>query len=606
MKSKISLFNRHIFTLNLKRFWPLWTLVTAGGLVVPFAVLIDQFSIGGMDAYEIKEFFISFLADAVPTISLIYAIIVAMCVWGYLYNPRSVSTYHSMPVTRKELFVTSYLSGLAIMLIPLLICGTVMVLLTSFAGIGAIKWAFIGFLGTLGEFIVFFSVATFSVHLTGNIIALPIVYFAINFIVPAIEALAQNFVNRLVYGLLFNYMGYFRFLSPVMNIYHLVNPHRIMESEGRIVVDGIENLYVIALYTAAAVVLSVVSCILYSKRKSERTGYLAMFDIVRMGFHFVYTLLFALAVSVVIYEILMLDNAYNIVYNPAIFSFVEVVSIIVGYYTGYMITEGTARVFKKKRLTGLAVWIVASLAVIFLLYKDVFGIGSYIPSADEISEATVMVDGGMFELDAEKDVELIRKLTETQKKVRDDEWRVRSRDGIPYEVGMTYDYFRVEYLLKNGKEYKRNYSIPAKDTDYNDPASAVSVIKEYLQIPALLYNMLEIKQGYSLNDCTIWIPDSDACDTLFSEDAYVLIDALLKDAKAGNLVAYDACINNFDNAHARVDLYFVSEEYVENAWYYDSYGVNLRISSDCTNVISALKDLGYTGLAKEIERSSLD
>lgn len=606
MKSKISLFNRHIFTLNLKRFWPLWTIVTAGGLIVPFAFLINRITIGRMDPYDTKEFFIVFLTDGSPVIALIYAIIAAMCVWGYLYNQRSISTYHSIPVTRKELFFTTFLSGLSIMLIPLIICGTIMVLLTSCIGAGAIKWALIAFLGTVGEFIVFFSVATFTVHLTGNIIALPIVYFAINFIAPALEALIQNFAERLVYGLLFDYRGYLRFLSPVMNLSFAVNAHRVKDSEGIIVVDGIENAYIIAIYTVAAILLSLVSYFLYSRRKSERTGYLAMFDIVRKAFHFIYTLLFATAISVVIYEILMIDNYYNIVYNPALFFIVEAVCVVVGYYTGYMIIEGTARVFKKKRLVGLAAWIVASLAVIILLSKDVFGIGSYIPDVSEISEATLMVDGGMFEMDSENDAELIEKLIETQRMVYADEPRVRSRDGMRYEVGTTYEYFRVNYILKNGKIYEREYQFAAKDTDFDDPASAVSAIKEYLQTPDLLYDMLKTKPGYTPSDCTIWVPDSDACDTLFRDDMYVMIDALLKDVEEGNLVAYDACTNIYDGAHARIDLYYISDEYVDNEFYYDSYGANVAISSKCTNVISALKELGYLSLAGAIEKTPLD
>ena len=63
-----------------------------------------------------------------------YAVLCALAVWHYLYNARSVSLYHSLPITRRGLFLTNFLSGMAMMLIPYAVTGALTILVFALAG----------------------------------------------------------------------------------------------------------------------------------------------------------------------------------------------------------------------------------------------------------------------------------------------------------------------------------------------------------------------------------------------------------------------------------------------------------------------------------------
>lgn len=54
---------------------------------------------------------------------LVYAVVCAMAVWSYLFNSRSVGLMHTLPISRRGLFLTNFLSGFLMVLIPFVVCG---------------------------------------------------------------------------------------------------------------------------------------------------------------------------------------------------------------------------------------------------------------------------------------------------------------------------------------------------------------------------------------------------------------------------------------------------------------------------------------------------
>ena len=84
------------------------------------------------------------------------AIVIAAAVFGYLYQSRSANMIHAFPVTRTELFVTNYLSGLALMAIPQLLAAlaTNLVILGKANSMIWAVWTWFGI--TFGETIFFF------------------------------------------------------------------------------------------------------------------------------------------------------------------------------------------------------------------------------------------------------------------------------------------------------------------------------------------------------------------------------------------------------------------------------------------------------------------
>ena len=130
MQSRTSFFNGTLLRKNLTRFWPLWGMASFVGALFPLALVMEllrnrQFELTQID---LAGAYYSVASDAVPVLSLIYAVLCAMAVWNYLYSARSVSMMHTMPIRREGLLATGFLSGMAMMLIPYGVTGVLCVL----------------------------------------------------------------------------------------------------------------------------------------------------------------------------------------------------------------------------------------------------------------------------------------------------------------------------------------------------------------------------------------------------------------------------------------------------------------------------------------------
>ena len=87
-----------------------------------------------LDALEFSYALYMTAAVVGPGLCAVYAIACATLVWSYLYNSRAVGLMHTLPVDRTCLFVTSVLSGLAMMLIPYAVVGALTCLIALVFG----------------------------------------------------------------------------------------------------------------------------------------------------------------------------------------------------------------------------------------------------------------------------------------------------------------------------------------------------------------------------------------------------------------------------------------------------------------------------------------
>ena len=109
MRSVTSCFNPALFKKNLSRFWPIWTLY---GLIWIFALPINLMLSAGSRGRTGYSDAIAYFAHrtvldiaggfAVP-MSAFFGILAAMAVCSYLYSPRSVGLFHSLPIRREAL-----------------------------------------------------------------------------------------------------------------------------------------------------------------------------------------------------------------------------------------------------------------------------------------------------------------------------------------------------------------------------------------------------------------------------------------------------------------------------------------------------------------------
>ena len=114
MKSKTSLFNWSISKNLLKRYWPMW-LAYLVLMIVVLPVDVAQYNNYAYIYNESLE--VRALDSAFEFwIPALVSVVVAMAMYGYLYQSRSCGMMTSLPVKRETMFVTAFLTGL----VPLL------------------------------------------------------------------------------------------------------------------------------------------------------------------------------------------------------------------------------------------------------------------------------------------------------------------------------------------------------------------------------------------------------------------------------------------------------------------------------------------------------
>ena len=168
MLSKTLCFNRTLFRKNLTRFWPLWAVPSFVGALLPLAMLTQLLSYGAEGffgrsdnyALEFTGMYYDVVAYALPIISLCYAVLVALAVWSYLFNNRSTGLMHTLPIRREGLFLTNFLSGMTMMLMPYVVTGALCILISLCFGFFEPVGPLVTILAVLGDSLFYFCTAT--------------------------------------------------------------------------------------------------------------------------------------------------------------------------------------------------------------------------------------------------------------------------------------------------------------------------------------------------------------------------------------------------------------------------------------------------------------
>ena len=249
MKSKTSLFNKTIFRKDITRFWPLWALQLVAGLLVLIAPMMSELSYmssihAGTD--EKMSFMVTLIKNScLSPYTMSAGIVVAVCVFLYLTRERDAYTIHSFPFTRTTLFVSHYLAGLVILLVPPVIIELLLALIAQFHGLNVIFVVMIFLLEWLIQTFFFYSLACAVVMLTGNPFMSLVIYAVLNFLAAGVHMLYSSLAELFVYGNQVGSYGYMngetvKVLTPVYNFLRNIcnnNPavYRILQDDTRVI-----------------------------------------------------------------------------------------------------------------------------------------------------------------------------------------------------------------------------------------------------------------------------------------------------------------------------------------------------------------------------------
>ena len=548
-------FHWSLIRKDLTRFWPVWGSYLAIWLLILPIPMLTSYS--GTESYpdlvvSIHRLLTRTGGEAALVMAAIYGGLSAFAVWSYLYQSRSASLFHSLPVTRDTLFCSHFTAGLSFLLVPNALIAVITYLcqisLGYFDPTQILCWLAVICL----ESLLFYALGTLAAMCTGSLPTMPVLYGLINFAVVVYESLLTEFSTQLYWGVSSQPLK-LTFLSPFIHLAQTscyvtegtpVTLHGIYTTWETIRFYSPDYLLLLCLYALAAVVLVVCSLLLYRRRTTESAGDVIAFDFLKPIAKYCFAFGCALVLGWIFEEVLFPASDGVL---PRIFCCC--LGGAIGYITAVMLLKKSFRVFQLKKMAGLLVlW--AVICGLFMAFEaDLFGVESKVPRLGELTEATLYSD---YDLqltqpqDMDKVLELHRAILDNK-----DTLDTSAYNSVPYDWDSCY--VRINYYYEDGTTLRRSYNLPCGEKDLADPASPAYKLSAIMSDPQrLVENYLPpedaVIESIQLNlyGDQIRLMAGEPFALNYSNHCYVdsahaslLLNALEEDLRAGRLCSWN-------------------------------------------------------------------
>ena len=242
---------------NLKRFWAL-----------PLLACLLMFLSGPFLIIAIKDIEI---ADVFSGYNLLYMMCCALLgtgtglvVFNYMVSKKASGYIHSLPVTRGRLFAANYISGVVMMLIPLLIncavmmaAGLMLIHPAASTTAGSLEMMFSSFIIAM----TFYSITIFAAAISGNFIMHLFCSGFLNAAVMMVLLVVNGYLEKLMFG-----------YATSSNTFDV-----ILSSFVVLAFRNGANIMIVAIYLGVIAVVSMAAYMIYKGRPVERTGDSLMF-----------------------------------------------------------------------------------------------------------------------------------------------------------------------------------------------------------------------------------------------------------------------------------------------------------------------------------------
>lgn len=545
--------------------------------------------------------------------SVIFSAIIAFIAFSYLHNKRQMDFVASLPVTRRIQFFGRLTAVITVVIVPLVVCSILGSLAVGFAGFGTTMMLTLMIsLATIGNitFIGFLAICSGTVAQTcASYLLINIVYPILMLIVglypsavfPGIE---KSFLNAVIVTLLSP------IFAPFAGFGNSINLEEVTMSDTPMLKFGGTTAFYCIWWGVFAIGLMVLSYVLIKKRRTEtaQTGY--AFRIPIYVIRFFATLTVGCIGGGLLSSIFSFASSLGGVYAVALF----IVTFVIGFVVATVVSDLVIHLIYNggmsgylKKLISVAIVIAIGLSVFFGISRDVTGVVTYIPDADDVESISYNISEDLFTEDNNGDKititdgKEIAKALEIQKKLVEDiddkrnGWYVPTNDFEHYidasdeEIKTVYDYITnydlmynvtVDIKLKNGITVNRKYS-------YNDSSTEI-LYNELIPLLDIDYIASTNKKKISCADIYLNIDGEfkNSCISVYDlenedksdEIAQGLFEAVKKDVEK---VGY---IKTPQKDDCGIIEFYTSE-------YYDVILPNVLIDSSYENTISYIKNV---------------
>lgn len=529
MKSKTSFFNSAIFRNNITRFSPAW------GLYTIYMLMLMLLGLGnaGYDAFQAQN--MVEMIEMMALTNFCYCILLAVLLFGDLFNPRMCNALHAMPTTRDCRFMTNLVSGFLFALVPNFAAFLLALPILGTGWLAACWWL----LGSMLEFVFFFGAAVLSVMCAGNLFCGLLVYGIINLLSLLPLWFAQSTFVPLMYGIENPSYRTFLLFAPLAGCFqyrYLNIPYTGYPDFSITGVHPAEGWGYLCLCAVVGIGFALAALLLYRRRRLEAAGdFLAIKQL-----RWVFLPIFSLAGGAFFQMCSTIIGSET----PLLMYLFLLLGMAVAYFVGLMLMQRQTKVFSWRAVGRLGILVGAFAIAMVLTGLDVFGVVHRIPAPDQI-EGVYFLHSYMYNwddyapLEDAADVENMLCLHRDALAERDAytaqatvwDWLFSGQWTDP--AGYHRERITLVYRLKDGKSLHRVYSIPV-----DRPAGQIAL--DYMNRPEyVLHTQLTdvglFAQSLSNVRCIQASTEQHLQYDIPEAEVEELLEAIIADCNAGTM-----------------------------------------------------------------------
>lgn len=384
-------------------------------------------------------------------IMLVMPMILSVAMYGYMHNRRSVDVYHSLPLTRQDLFLGTAAAALFILWVPQVISFALTAALSAFVPTASTSAVLTELLFWMASTLAIFAMTSFVSTQVGTQADHAIFALVFNGSLSGVSLVLYVIASEYLYGFAMSEQFFDR-------VYRLC-PFSLMV--GRMFLDRSSsylagNNFSAAVWFVVSIVLLVVAAALYARRKSEQAEVLGNMGPLQVYIRAVGTLIAGVCFGALFYVVFRPSRDAGMLVCIALGS-------LLSYYIGDIILTHSVRSPRAILPMGLATVAVVCVLCGGAIY-DYFGYETRVPAAEDV----VSVDISNVELRYTSQMSYktgnYGTITLTDPEsiatvIAAHSAQTTAKDNSP-ESG----WLHLTYTLKNGKKLSRSYSGLSSDT----------------------------------------------------------------------------------------------------------------------------------------------
>lgn len=472
MPRKTSFCNAALLRSDIKRYWPLLFLYVAVWVVIlPMQILsasreCDGVADGIMTVLQLKQHNVIIRSmPASVVMSLLFGCFAAMAVWSYLMSGRTVGLMHALPVTRTQAFFSHVLSVLGA-----LTAGNVLIfLLTALcsAGFSYVDWAALGTWLLLTELMAlfFFALGSLCAMVTGWLLAVPVLYGAMNVVALLLYAVISTMTQMFYFGYSSSDIPEFiTWLTPVGRIWDAVanGSAQPIEVQFREPI-GTQTYHRFQLpasafstciiYAAVGIALLALVWWLYKKRPSETAGDAMSFRWLQPIARWSIGLCGGLGLGLFLNYVILGSSFAGLL-------ICQLVMGVICFFAAQMLLKKKFRIFTSRWWVETLALVLTLLAVTLCIKLDITGYQHRVPDAEDVTSVRFSASYADFTTDDPAAVESVISLHRAILEQYDETGeRLENQTYLDTEGGPITRYVRVDYQLRNGTSLCREWRV---------------------------------------------------------------------------------------------------------------------------------------------------